>query len=93
MENKVAISPLIPDPPQAKPPAIPVEQVKAPEAPRSDAADLRLVIEEGPVNGSYVYKTVDRRTGEVLQQLPREDVLRMRETDDYMAGDVFKTEA
>jgi len=93
MENRVAIPPLIPDPPQAKAANVVVEVARAPEAPASDAADLRLVIEEGPVAGSYVYKTVDRRTGEVIQQLPREEVVRMRTTETYVAGDVIQTEA
>jgi flagellar protein FlaG len=93
MENRVAIPPLIPDPPHAKPAVMVVEAARAPETPQSDAADLRLVIEEGPVAGSYVYKTVDRRTGEVVQQLPREEVVRMRTTESYAAGDVIQTEA
>jgi flagellar protein FlaG len=51
--------------------------------------DLRLVIEEDPVSGSYVYKTVDRRTGDVLQQFPREDVLRFKQAEHYDPGEVF----
>lgn len=50
------------------------------------APDLRLVIEEDPVSGSYIYKTLDRRTGEVVQQLPREDVLRLRDASVYVPG-------
>ena len=42
------------------------------------AAELRLVIEEDKSTGSYVYKTVDIRTGAVVQQIPREEVLRLR---------------
>lgn len=52
------------------------------------APDLRLVIEEDPVSGSYIYKTLDRRTGEVVQQLPREDVLRLKDTPVYAPGQV-----
>jgi flagellar protein FlaG len=51
--------------------------------------DLRLVIEEDPASGSYVYKTVDRRTGDVLQQFPREDVLRFKQAEHYDPGEVF----
>ena len=51
---------------------------------------LRLVIEEGQANGSYVYKTVDRLTGEVIAQIPREDVLRLKHEADYAAGDVIR---
>jgi len=56
-----------------------------------DAADLRLVIEEG--GGSYVYKTIDRRTGEVVAQFPREEILRMREEASYEAGAVINASA
>ncbi|MBI5940155.1 MAG: hypothetical protein HY859_06990 [Caulobacterales bacterium] len=52
-------------------------------------ADLRLVIEEDQVSGTFVYKTLDRRTGEVVKQLPREEVVRLKETPDYEPGDVI----
>jgi flagellar protein FlaG len=51
--------------------------------------DLRLVIEQDEASGSYVYKTVDRRTGDVLQQFPREDVLRFKQAEHYDPGEVF----
>ncbi len=62
----------------------------APQAKASiqPAPDLRLVIEEDPVSGSYIYKTLDRRTGEVVQQLPREDVLRLKDAPVYAPGQV-----
>lgn len=55
--------------------------------------DLRLVIEHDEASGEFVYKTVDRRTGETLQQFPREEVLRMRDGADYESGDVFDGQA
>jgi len=55
-----------------------------------DAADLRLIIEDDLVAGSFVYKTVDRRTGKVVQQMPREQILALREAADYTAGAVIK---
>lgn len=58
-----------------------------------DPADMRLVIDRDPSTGSYVYKTVNRRTGEVVQQLPRAEVLKMRHGADYSAGDVVSTKA
>jgi flagellar protein FlaG len=54
---------------------------------------MRLVIEEDQASGSYVYKTVNRLTGEVVQQLPRAEVLRLRQELQYAAGAVIKTEA
>jgi flagellar protein FlaG len=59
----------------------------------SNPADLRLVIEEDKAAGSVIYKTVDWRTGEVVQQLPREQVLLLRETQNYAAGKLLATEA
>ena len=53
-----------------------------------DQADLRLVIEEDKAAGTYVYKTVDSRTGKVVQQIPREQLLRMREAWSYQPGSV-----
>lgn len=83
-------------------------QTAAPEPPRSKAAkaepappvddgpqpgDLRLVIEQVEGTGEYVYKTVDRRTGETLQQFPREQILKLREEADYASGAVFDGQA
>jgi flagellar protein FlaG len=45
-----------------------------PKAP--DPSRFRLVIEEGPQAGAFVYKTLDRLTGEVIRQFPREEVLK-----------------
>lgn len=96
MQNKVASLSATPDPTIAQPPpAIPAPEqgqqtTKAADI-GSDQADLRLVIEEK--GGSYVYMTVDRRTGDVVAQYPREEVLKLREEADYEAGDVIKTRA
>lgn len=54
-------------------------------------ARYRLVIEQGPRAGSFVYKTLDRETGEVIRQMPSEDVLKLRQRDDYGAGAVIDT--
>jgi flagellar protein FlaG len=51
--------------------------------------DLRLVIEQDTDSGVYVYKTVDRRTGETLKQYPREDVLRFKEAASYGPGAIY----
>lgn len=73
---------------QPTPPA-PVQ----PQAVEPSPADLRLVIEDDQEAGCFVYKTVDWRTGEVVQQLPREQVVKMREAANYVAGDVIKSRA
>jgi flagellar protein FlaG len=56
------------------------------------AADYRLVIEEDEAAGMFVYKTLDRQTGEIVSQFPREEILRMRDSGDYQAGSVLKTQ-
>jgi flagellar protein FlaG len=71
-----------------------VQPVKtATPAPTADHADLRLIIEETGAPGQYVYTIVDRRSGRIVSQLPREDVLKLREQSDYAAGSLFKGEA
>ncbi len=55
--------------------------------------DLRLVIEQDGDSGDYIYKTVDRRTGETLNQYPREQILKLREGEAYHSGDVFNGKA
>ncbi|WP_372786387.1 flagellar protein FlaG [Phenylobacterium sp.] len=96
MDSKVATVAATPDPTLGQKPAAsrpdtgnPAENV----AQGPDPVDMRLVIEEDKAAGSYVYKTVDRRTGKVLQQLPRDQLLRLREALDYEAGDIVRAKA
>ena len=55
----------------------------------NDAGRYRLTIEEGPEG--FVYKTLDRVTGEVIRQLPREDVVKMRHSPAYGPGELIRT--
>ncbi len=71
----------------------PAPAPEIPEAPATPGLDLRLVIEQDQGTGSFVYKTVNRRTGEVVQSLPRADLLKLREEAAYMAGSLIRTEA
>lgn len=62
--------------------------------PSKDAERLeryRLIIEKVPDRPGYVYKTLDRVTGEVVAQLPREEVLRLRDQPDYVTGKLINT--
>ena len=68
------------------PSAAPVAQ-----PPVEQPAEFRLVIEEDE-NGSFIYKTLDRRTGEVVNQFPREQVLRLKEAEGYSPGRVFNSQ-
>jgi flagellar protein FlaG len=107
MEPKAAAVAAVPEPkalkvePLAKTPA--QERIEAKAAAQKKAevavpqgpseAEMRLVIELDKASGSYVYKTINRLTGEVLSQLPRAEVLKLRDESQYAAGDVIKTEA
>lgn len=73
-----------PAPPDEKP-ARPVET-----APQSD---LRLVIERGESNAFYVYRLVDRLTGKVVVELPRDQVADLVTSPTYQAGTVVSTTA
>ena len=57
------------------------------------AEDYRLVIEEGPRRGSFVYKTIDRTTGELIRQYPREALVKMTQDASYKSGTVANTKA
>ena len=96
MDNKVAALAATADPGLAaqthRVPPLELGAVRSVAA-AQDTADLRLVIEESDIAGAYIYKTVDRRTGEVVSQFPREEVARMREEPDYEAGAVIRTQA
>jgi flagellar protein FlaG len=76
-------------------PARAVEAASGPRPdrqPQSQTADLRLMIEEDEGTGSFVYKVFDRRTGEVVQQFPREEVLRLRDDPAYAPGRVIDSQ-
>ena len=95
MQNKVASLAATPDPTlghkpsPGQPNGAPVER----PVPTKDAADLRLIIEEDPATGGYIYKTINRRTGEVVQQFPRQEILKLREETGYVAGGVIRARA
>jgi len=61
--------------------------------PAQDSSDFRLVIEKDEAAGCYVYKTVDRLTGNVVQQFPIEQILRLRQSTTYEAGAVITAKA
>ncbi len=93
MESKPVSSQVAPEPHRAPQPAEAVRPDASVRAvAQDDQADLRLVIEQDP-SGVYVYKTVDRRTGDVVRQLPRDEILHMREAEGYAIGDVVSAKA
>lgn len=46
----------------------------------------RLHISRDETTGDYIYRTVDRDTGEMIKQWPREDMLRLRRYLHWVAG-------
>ena len=95
MKNPIAAVPSV-EPIPAKPPRTAPAVQSSGSAIEEDAfklANARLVIEHDNASGQYVYKSLDRVTGEVLRQFPREEVLKMLGRGGYAAGDVIKTRA
>jgi flagellar protein FlaG len=91
MSTTAPISGLQPDP-TPSPPAPSSSSSgsgNSPSLPIDDQPDLRLVIEDDKAAGSYVYKTINPVTGQVVSQIPREELLRMREAPDYTPGSII----
>jgi len=62
------------------------------QAPQS-ANDIRLIIEKAAHAPEYVYKLVDATTGDVIVELPREQVVKAAESPNYTSGSVIDTRA
>lgn len=77
--------------PSVAPTQIPASSVPTPStAPASAAADAaryRLVIEAA--DDGFVYKTVNRQTGEVVRQWPREEVQKLASDPTYRQGRII----
>src|SRR5579871_4482561 len=96
MSNTAPISGVSADPTPAKQTPAPAKptgtsQAASPPTPLDVQPDLRLVIEDDKAAGSYVYKTINPITGEVVSQIPREELLRMRQAPDYKPGSVISS--
>lgn len=55
--------------------------------------DYRLVIEKSTKTGSYIYKTLNSFTGEVVSQRPAEDVFKMGTSNQYSPGLIVNAKA
>lgn len=93
METKAAAIAPTPDPGKTQPQPVMPPAKSEPVAQGPDPVDVRLVIEMDQASGSFVYKTINRLTGEVVLQLPRAELLKMQEGPQYQAGTVIRTEA
>jgi hypothetical protein len=100
MSNDLSIVPHGPDasgsdgrsPSQYQPRRRPALVSKPQGEPTADP-ELRLIIQELGDTGTFVYTVVDRTSGQVVHQTPREEVARMSERTDYAAGLLIKTRA
>jgi len=52
----------------------------------------RLIIEGDPQTG-FIYKSVDRQTGRIVSEFPRETVIRLQADPGYAQGSVIDTQA
>jgi flagellar protein FlaG len=68
-----------------------VSKTHASSSQDSSDSQQRLVISEVEATGVYVYTILDRATGEVMMQIPREEVVRIAARPDYTAGQVVDT--
>ncbi len=66
------------------------KKAKAIGKPATDAGQ-RLVIREGLEDGLFVYTILDRASGKVMAQIPREDAANFAARPDYEAGQVVDT--
>jgi flagellar protein FlaG len=61
--------------------------------PPAPTQDLRLNIERDQTSGQFIYKFVDPKTGKVIEQIPDEEVVRMRAAAEYAVGRIVDTRA
>jgi flagellar protein FlaG len=56
---------------------------------RSQPSNSKLQIEHDKETGTYIYRSVDPETGEVLRQWPSEELLKLRESLTEFEGLLF----
>ena len=61
--------------------------------PTSTSLDLRLNIVRDHDSGLFVYKFIDPTTGQVVRQLPDEEIVKLRAAAEYAAGRLISTRA
>lgn len=90
MTDNVARVASVPQPhPEANVPASPSQRIEA-KNDNTDPGRYRLSI-EAVAPHRFVYKVVDRVTGEVIRQLPREEVEKLISDPSYRGGRVVET--
>jgi hypothetical protein len=71
----------------------PQQPAESPAPGPAPGSDLRLVIERDAEGAYYIYKLIDRATGAVVAELPREEVQNLAKGEGYTAGTVVRTKA
>jgi hypothetical protein len=75
-------------------PSSKARQGSEPPAPEEAlGADLRLVIDEAGEPAQHLYTVLDRRTGKIVHQFRRGEMLRRVEQGRYLAGDGVSVKA
>jgi len=93
MDTKAAAVTPAPESGKAQLQVVAPAKSEPPVAKGQDTVETRLVIEQDQASGTFIYKTINRLTGEVVQQLPRDEVLKLRDGGQYEAGSVVRTKA
>lgn len=52
---------------------------------------LKLTIDKDPDSGEFIYRAIDRYTGEVVRQFPQKELMEMRKSNSYKAGSIVTT--
>lgn len=53
----------------------------------------RLLIDQDKVTGVFVYRIVDSNTGNLLAEIPNDQIANLKDADDYVSGSVISTNA
>lgn len=108
MITNAVTPPAVTDPTQVKPvePVRPVQEV-APATSGSQTENglsnhdraqsqpaymLKLTIDKDPDSGEFIYRAIDRYTGEVVRQFPQKELLEMQKSRSYKAGSIVRTD-
>lgn len=75
----------------AKPAAQPATRQVTVDMPEIEAGKLQLSVDDE--TGRVVGRVIDRKTGELLWQMPSDDMLRMIAATDALLGPLYSTEA
>ncbi len=82
----------LPKPPVSDAKSATTQKAAPTPTPEADKS-IRLVIEFDKERSLFVYRLIDRETGNVVTSIPRADVSSMADSPGYQAGGVVSTSA